>query len=96
MTAGQRQLVTGVVVNRHCNLARGEFDALKAILFNCVRTGPMAQNRRGAPDFRRHLDGRVAWVEQLNPSRGAKLRRLFEQIDWRVSETSIASATAID
>lgn len=84
MPKGARQRVTGIVVNEHCNVGRAEFDALKAILYNCVRTGPALQNRAGAPDFRRHLDGRVTWVEQINPPRGAKLRRLFEQIDWRV------------
>jgi len=47
-----------------------------------VRTGPAGQNRAGVPDFRRHLDGRVAWVEHINPPRGAKLRLLFERIDW--------------
>jgi hypothetical protein len=26
--------------------------------------------------------GRIAWVESLNPARGAKLRRRFEQIAW--------------
>jgi RNA-directed DNA polymerase len=78
-----RQRVTGVVVNAHCNLGRAEFDALKAILHNCARTGPAAQNRDAVPDFRRHLDGRVAWAEQINPARGGKLRRLFERIDWR-------------
>jgi hypothetical protein len=33
-------------------------------------------------DFRRHLDGRVAWVEQVNPARGAGLRQMFYGINW--------------
>jgi RNA-directed DNA polymerase len=36
----------------------------------------------GVADFRAHLDGRVHWVEQVNPQRGAKLRRVFERIVW--------------
>jgi RNA-directed DNA polymerase len=83
MRAGQRQQVTGIVVNEHCNLARDEFDRLKAILHNCVVHGPAGQNRADHPDFRRHLDGRVAWVEQLNPQRGTKLRTLYDRIEWR-------------
>jgi hypothetical protein len=84
MPRSRSQRVTGVVVNDHCNVERGEFDRLKAILHNCARTGPSGQNRADVPDFRRHLDGRVAWVEQVNPERGAKLRALFDRIDWRV------------
>jgi RNA-directed DNA polymerase len=82
MPHATRQRVTGIVVNEHCNVGRAAFDTLKAVLHNCVRTGPAAQNRASVPDFRRHLDGRIAWVEQVNPPRGAKLRRLFEQIAW--------------
>ena len=77
-----RQQVTGIVVNAHCNVGRTEFDALKATLHNCVLQGPVVQNRAEVPDFRRHLDGRVVWVERVNWPRGAKLRAIFDRIDW--------------
>ena len=77
-----RQKLLGIVVNEHCNVAREDVDTLKAILFNCMRHGPAAQNRACVADFRRHLDGRVTWVEQVNPARGAKLRVLFDRIAW--------------
>lgn len=80
--ASQRQAVTGIVVNRHLNLPRNEFDRLKAILHNCRRFGPESQNREGIPNFRAHLDGRIGWVEQLNPGRGSKLRAMFAAIRW--------------
>jgi hypothetical protein len=82
MRRGTCQRVTGIVVNEHCNVGRAAFDTLKAVLHNCIRTGPAEQNRAAVADFRGHLAGRVAWVEQINPPRGAKLRRLFERIDW--------------
>ena len=82
MVRSARQRVTGVVVNAHCNIGRAEFDALKAMLHNCARFGPDGQNRTGVADFRRYLDGRVAWVEQVNPARGTRLRGIFEKIDW--------------
>jgi RNA-directed DNA polymerase len=82
MRSGRRQRVTGVVVNAHPNVARDEYDVLKAILHNCAKHGPATQNRDGLPDLRAHLRGRVAWVEQVNPSRGAKLRALFDRISW--------------
>jgi len=82
MPRQRRQSVVGIVVNAHCNVSRTDFDTLKAILHNCVRRGAAGQNRAGVADFRRHLDGRVTWVEQVNPARGAKLRALFHRIAW--------------
>jgi hypothetical protein len=82
MRQGVRQRLTGIVVNHHANVTRVEFDRLKAILTNCVRYGPGSQNRNGHPQFRRHLDGKVGFVEMVNPARGEKLRRLFTQISW--------------
>jgi len=86
MPAHAAQRVTGITVNRHCNINRVEFDALKATLHNCVHTGPAKQNHRNIPDFRAHLAGRIAWVRQINPQRAAKLYRLFDLIDWRLEE----------
>lgn len=83
-SSGGRQRVTGLVVNAHPNVPRREFDLLKATLTNTARHGPQAQNRRGHADFRAHLAGRVAWVEQVNPARGARLRRIYDSIDWTV------------
>ena len=82
MNASQRQELAGVLVNLRPNVRRKDFDALKAVLNNCVCHGPALQNRAQHPRFREHLEGRVGWVEQLNPLRGAKLRALFEQIAW--------------
>ena len=78
----QRMRVTGVVVNERPNVARDEFDRLKATLHNCLKTGPAAQNREGLADFRAHLRGRIAFVQQCNARRGAKLLAMFEQIKW--------------
>ena len=64
----------GIVVNRHVNIARSDYDCLKATLRNCVRDGPASQNRQGRTEFRAHLDGRVAWVEQVTLERCAVLR----------------------
>ncbi len=80
--ASVRQMVTGVVVNERTNVGRAEYDRLKAILHNCSRFGPQSQNRVGHHDFRAHLLGRVAWMEQLNPVRGQKLREMFNRIQW--------------
>jgi RNA-directed DNA polymerase len=82
MRRGARQHLAGVVINSHPNLARPEFDMLKAVLTNCVRHGPVSQNRDGHRDFHAQLAGRVAHAVMVNAARGAKLKRIFEQIEW--------------
>lgn len=82
MRQGVRQQLTGLVVNRHANLARVEYDRLKAILTNCARLGPQTQNRDALPHWRQHLDGRVGFVEMVNSSRGKKLREIFDRVRW--------------
>ena len=82
MGKGSRQHACGLTLNSHANISRRDFDQLKATLHNCVRFGPVSQNRGGIDSFRRHLEGRVAYVQFVNPVRGAKLARLLEQIDW--------------
>lgn len=78
----QQQQVAGVVVNERPNVRRADYDRLKAILTNCIRRGPSTQNHDRHADFAAHLRGRVAHVAMLNPARGARLLRLYEQIDW--------------
>lgn len=80
--AHHRQRVTGLVVNADPAAARTEYDALRALLHNCARTGPDAQNRDGHPAFREHLLGRISWVATGRPARAAKLRALFDAIGW--------------
>lgn len=82
MCQGVRQSAAGLVLNQHANVARDEYDRLKATLHNCVRHGPGSQNRDGRPDFRAHLEGRVEFVESVNPTRGQRLRAVFERIEW--------------
>jgi retron-type reverse transcriptase len=72
---GERQLVTGLVVNTTPNVRRTDYDTLKAIVHNARRTG-------GDPSVRAHLRGRIAWVEHVHPAHGAKLSAAFAGIDW--------------
>jgi len=83
MRAGVRQQVTGIVINRHPNIARNEFDNLKAALTNCARHGPQSQNRHGRQNYRDYLGGKVAYATMVNPARGAKLQRLYDAIAWQ-------------
>ena len=83
MRQGVRQHLAGLVANRHLNVVRADFDRLKATLTNCIRAGAESQNRDAHPSFRSHLDGRVGFVETINPRKGQRLRELFEQIEWK-------------
>ena len=82
MRRGVRQHLAGVVTNEKMNVARRDFDQLKAVLTNCVRLGPESQNREWRPNFRAYLQGRVSFVEMINPPRGKRLRAILEQIQW--------------
>jgi len=69
-------------VNQGTNLRRADLQKLEAILTNCVRYGPESQNRERVPDFRSHLEGRIGFVQMVNPTKAQKLRALFEAIQF--------------
>lgn len=82
MRQGVRQHILGLVANHHPNVIRSDFDLLKATLTNCARLGPEGQNREAHPKFREHLEGRVGFVETINATKGMRLRKIFNQIEW--------------
>ena len=75
MSSAGRQELCGVVVNAHANTARRDYDRLKAVVHNAATRGPQDLDRA-------QLLGRIAWVESVNPGRGARLRERFALIDW--------------
>ncbi len=77
---GQRQTVTGLVVNQRPNVCRQRVRRLRAILHNCRVHGVESQNRASDPLFLGRLRGEVAFVSQVNPVQGAKLRAVLDQI----------------
>jgi RNA-directed DNA polymerase len=82
MTASERQHVAGLVLNARAAPPRNQIERLRATLHNCTQTGPAAQNRDGHPDFRAHLLGRISWVASVAPASGARLRAIFDRIQW--------------
>jgi len=82
MKRGVRQYLAGLVTNDRINVVREDFDRLKATLTNCVHYGAESQNRENHGAFRSHLEGRVGFVEAVNPAKGARLRRILEKIRW--------------
>lgn len=82
MPRAGRQTLGGLVVNDSPRVARTEVDTLRAILHNCRRHGPSTQNRDDHPAFAEHLRGRIAWVAQHDPARGARLLSEHAAVDW--------------
>lgn len=71
MPAGGRQTVTGLTVNARVNIPRKSYDRLKAIIHHLARP---ADPRRSDGPFLTSLLGQIAWVEQVHPQRGDRLR----------------------
>jgi hypothetical protein len=82
MPRAARQTVCSVVVNAHPNVARDEYDRLKAILHEAALDGPAIANRAGVEHFEAHLRGRIAWVASLNPARGTRLHERLAAIEF--------------
>lgn len=80
--AHKRQQLTGLVVNDWPAVPRKQYDELRAILHNCIATGPEQQNRHDVPDFRAHLYGRIARIGETSPTRRRRLLAMAEQVDW--------------
>lgn len=70
---GQRQRITGVVVNSRPNLARIEFDRLKAEVHAWCQGRPRLASGEDREQALQALRGRLAWLRQLNPARGERL-----------------------
>lgn len=74
------QRVTGVVVNRRTGVPRKLVRRVRAILHQAQQTGLAAQNRGGHPNFRRWLEGTVAYIAMVNPQQAAPLQQLLAQV----------------
>lgn len=78
----QRQQLAGLVVNAGPRSRRSEFDELKALLHNVIRTGARAQNLSDHHDFAAYVYGRIGWVSTGSAARRRKLLALAAQVDW--------------
>ena len=79
---GAAQRLAGLVINKHPNVPRREFDRLKSMLHRAVHRGPDSVSGLRPGSAQAQLLGRMAWVEQANPARSKRLRALFGRITW--------------
>ncbi|MFD6104328.1 reverse transcriptase family protein [Nocardia salmonicida] len=80
--AHQRQVLAGLVVNDRPAAPRDRYDAVRALLHNCLRTGASAQNRNEHNDFRAHVYGLISWIGETSPHRRDKLLAMAARVDW--------------
>jgi RNA-directed DNA polymerase len=71
MPSRGRQIVTGLIVNSRVNTPRERYDRLKAIIHHLARPN---DPRRADHGFLASLSGQIAWIEQVHPARGHRLR----------------------
>ncbi len=79
---GQRQEVTGVVVNEKLSVARDTLRRFRAVLFQIERDGPVGKTWSGidGEDILASLDGFASFVQMVDPRRGADLRQRVNAI----------------
>lgn len=75
-----QQTVTGIVVNQRPNVSRETVRRLRAILHRAKSEGLAAQNREQHPHFESWLVGMIAYVQMVNPARGAELKAEYEAL----------------
>ncbi|MDC3959188.1 RNA-directed DNA polymerase [Polyangium jinanense] len=78
--AGGRQEVTGIVVNDKLGMPREEVRKLRAILHAAKKTGLAAQNRENIPHFEAYLQGKIAYLNMVDPERAMQLAKAFLEI----------------
>jgi retron-type reverse transcriptase len=83
---GKQQLVTGLVVNEKPNVPRVERRKLRAMLHICETQGPQMLAEQSTIDLQSHLRGKIAHIQQVNPTLGARLLAQFNAIDWSLRQ----------
>ncbi|NDK91050.1 RNA-directed DNA polymerase [Gordonia desulfuricans] len=78
----QQQRLAGLVVNDRPQVARADYDNLRALLHNAIRDGAQAQNRDAHPDFRAHVYGLIAWIGSTGTLRRDRLLEMAARVDW--------------
>lgn len=77
-----RKTLLGMVFNQKPNYPKEKYYALRAIVYNCKVHGFETQYQRAGKDdvdsFVAWLRGKINWVNQINPDKGAKLLLEFD------------------
>lgn len=78
-----RKRILGIVINRKMNIPKEEYRKLRAIVHNCQKWGFDSQykkaGKKNAQALMDYLQGRIGFVQFINPEKGAKLMAVFEE-----------------
>lgn len=72
--------VLGVVFSSKITVSQNYRRKIEAILFNSQKSGLDKQNLDGRFNFRKHLYGRIAFIEMMDPYLGSTLRKKLDLI----------------
>lgn len=82
----QRQMVTGLVVNKTVNVRNDDYKRLRAVLFNSSRYGVNSEMKKwgvdNLPQFRAQLLGHIEFIAMINKEKGRRLRDGFNKLQW--------------
>ena len=81
-----RQMVTGLIVNNKVNIPRKTKRTIRAIIYNCKTKGAYTQNKTGKPNLKFFLLGWLDYMNMIDSNYASKLKILFSNIDWSLSE----------
>ncbi|MFA5062831.1 MAG: reverse transcriptase family protein [Candidatus Omnitrophota bacterium] len=100
----KKQEVTGITVNKKLNVPYSYRHNLRAIINNCISSGPRSQiarfnlefvtNKKGDASlakFRERLFGKIGYVRSINRKLYNQLLAEFKRIDWYSSNPVLAA-----
>lgn len=79
---GNRQSVTGIVVNEKLNIKREEMRKLRAILHNCKTKGILADKRNWDKHFQNRLYGKISFFNMVRPDLTEQFKKQADDLDW--------------
>ncbi len=83
---GSSQRVTGLVVNEKVSIERRKKKFLRAIVYNIVKNGPLAENRTNDPFFREKILGLLGFAKTVDPIFANPLLEKLRTVNWNERE----------
>ena len=96
VSSKNRQIVTGVVVNKKPNLTREKRRILRAIIHNCEIHGVFSQNLSKRHNFKKYLEGWISYLNMFDSKKASQLKSSINKMDWTLLENVKTSQTDVE